>query len=233
MPTNSSRHRTGARQLSRGNSARPNFGGYPFAESEYRPAGIARIFWRADFDPHVLHIVAEPAERGASETVDLADIGGDVFVQPRAGQGEHVLIRFGGLHLRFDILSGTVLDGPVRPRIVLPDLSGIAPQLLTLRRLTMLVQGRQLPRSLRKAEKRGLRWAKMIQALDGVVAGGSQREIASALFGEKLVRAEWRGVSDHLRLKVQRLLREARKLAGGGYRAILSGDDGEVEANSR
>ena len=181
--------------------------------------------WRADFDPHVLHIVAEPAETGAADALCFATIPGDLFVKPGLGQSEHVLIRHGGLHPRIDILAGTVLDGPVRPRVVLPNLTGIAPQLLTLRRLSALALRRQLPSTLRQSEKRALRWAKMVQALDGMVAGGSQREIAVALFGEPIVRAEWRGASDHLRLKIQRLVREARRLASGGYRAILKGDD--------
>lgn len=131
------------------------------------------------------------------------------------------------MHLRADVVVGTVLDGPVRPRVVLPGVVGVAPQLRTLRRLCALVQRAELPPSLRPTERRASRWAKMIQALDGVVAGGSQREIAIAIFGADLVRSEWRGASDHLRLKVQRLVREARRLAGGGYRDILKGDDAE------
>ena len=59
-------------------------------------------------------------------------------------------------------------------------------------------------------EQRALRGAKMVQALDGAVAGGTQRDIASALYREKAVRAEWRGASVHLRLKVQRILRKGR-----------------------
>jgi hypothetical protein len=65
----------------------------------------------------------------------------------------------------------------------------------------------------------------MLRLLDGLDDGAGQRHIAGALFGPARVAAEWRGASDHLRLAVQRLGREARRLVSGGYRALLRGPD--------
>jgi len=60
-----------------------------------------------------------------------------------------------------------------------------------------------------------------LQAHDAVQAGASHREIAAALFGEKVVKEDWFGRSDYLRLRVQRLVRTADKLVYGGYRDLL------------
>jgi hypothetical protein len=169
---------------------------------------------------------AEPSDRiDGPVAVDFSTIGGDLFVQPRQEGGERVLLRHGGLHLRLDLLEGTVLDGPIRPKVVLPGFWGISAQLLTLKRLGILARRGTLPNTLQPREKRASRWGRMLQALDGAVAGATHREIASTIFGADLVRSEWRGASDHLRLKVQRLLREARRLAGGGYHALLRGEE--------
>jgi len=200
-------------------------GGYLFAEHRNLPVGAARIFFRAEVDPHVVLMEAEPALADDPVAVDFGAIGGDLFVQPTADGGERVLLRRDGLHLRVDLTAGTVLEGPVRPRVVLPGLWGIGPQLLTLKRLGVLARGSKLPPSLKPREKRAGRWARMLQALDGVISGGSHRDIAVAIFGTETVQSDWRGASDHLRLKVQRLVREARRLANGGFRAILKGDD--------
>jgi hypothetical protein len=168
---------------------------------------------------------AEPAKADDPVAVDFTTLGGDLFVQQRADGGERVLLRHEGVHLRVDLAVGTVLDGPVRPKVVLPGLWGISAQLLTLKRLGILARHGRLPTTLQPQERRAGRWARMLQALDGVVAGATHREIANTIFGADVVRAEWRGASDHLRLKVQRLVREARRLAGGGYRDLLRGED--------
>ena len=60
-----------------------------------------------------------------------------------------------------------------------------------------------------------------LQAYDAVQAGASHRDIALALFGEKVVKEDWYGRSDYLRLRVQRLVRMADKLVNGGYRDLL------------
>jgi hypothetical protein len=62
---------------------------------------------------------------------------------------------------------------------------------------------------------------KALQAFDAMQAGASHRHIAAALFGESIVRDDWSGRSDYLRLRVQRLLRFAERLVKGGYRDLL------------
>lgn len=59
-----------------------------------------------------------------------------------------------------------------------------------------------------------------LQALDGTLAGASQRGVAEVLFGIAAVAERWHDDSD-LRAQVRRLIRRGRTLMGGGYRRLL------------
>jgi hypothetical protein len=59
-----------------------------------------------------------------------------------------------------------------------------------------------------------------LQALDGVLAGASQREIAAVLFGSEVVTERWHSDGE-LRARVRYLIRRASALMNGGYRRLL------------
>jgi hypothetical protein len=59
-----------------------------------------------------------------------------------------------------------------------------------------------------------------LQALDGVLAGASQREIAVVLFGSEVVTEKWHSDGE-LRARVRYLIRRASALMNGGYRRLL------------
>jgi hypothetical protein len=61
----------------------------------------------------------------------------------------------------------------------------------------------------------------VLQALDGFLAGASQREIAEALFGVSQVRRDWRDAGGHMRDRVRRAIRRGRTLMTGGYLSLL------------
>ncbi|MGV6876466.1 DUF2285 domain-containing protein [Pseudochelatococcus sp. B33] len=70
-----------------------------------------------------------------------------------------------------------------------------------------------------------------IQALDGHLAGASERDIAFVLFGESIVKDKWHGDSE-LRAKVRYLIRRGRTLMNGGYRRLLWGATARRTGNS-
>ena len=72
----------------------------------------------------------------------------------------------------------------------------------------------------------------MLRAHDLRTQGASQREIAGELFGPDVV-AEWRTRSDFLRLRIQRLLRDANAMISGGYLDLLRGSRGMSSDASR
>ena len=59
-----------------------------------------------------------------------------------------------------------------------------------------------------------------LQALDGTLAGASQRGVAEVLFGITTVAERWYEDSD-LRAQVRRLIRRGHTLMGGEYRRLL------------
>lgn len=59
-----------------------------------------------------------------------------------------------------------------------------------------------------------------LQALDGTLAGASQRGVAEVLFGITAVAERWYEDSD-LRAQVRRLIRRGQTLMGGGYHRLL------------
>jgi hypothetical protein len=62
-----------------------------------------------------------------------------------------------------------------------------------------------------------------LQALDGVRAGATQREIAEALFGVAEVESRW-SADGELRAYVRHLIRRGRTYSNGGYRKLLGSD---------
>ena len=59
-----------------------------------------------------------------------------------------------------------------------------------------------------------------LQALDGTLAGASQRDVAEVLFGIAAVTERWYDDGD-LRAQVRRLIRRGQTLMGGGYHHLL------------
>jgi len=129
--------------------------------------------------------------------------------------------------IRIDIEQGSLACG--RPVLLRYAMQGFVGQrtearLLALRRLAGLLRtGRFLP-TLFPAERRVERLIEVLRVADALSAGASQREIAAVLFGSERISSDWRTVSDSLRSRVRRLVREARRMVDGGYRGVMRGD---------
>lgn len=192
-----------------------------FAEAPIRPVTDACIFWRADWDTSVLAVETLPVQRGDGDAFDIRRFDRLATVLRCPDGHEHLLLSDGVHHLQMEVTAGSLLDGPVRLRYELSGFKYIEAKALTLRRLLLLCRLGRFPNGLFPPERRARRWAMALQAHDAVQAGASHREIAAALFGEKVVKEDWCGRSDYLRLRVQRLVRTADKLVNGGHRDLL------------
>jgi len=72
---------------------------------------------------------------------------------------------------------------------------------------------------------------RVLQALDGILAGASQREVAEVLFDPSIVAERWSEGGD-LRAQVRRLVRRGKTLMRGGYRRLLHpGTPGKVRSH--
>lgn len=119
--------------------------------------------------------------------------------------------------VRIDIEHGSLTAGfPVVLRYLIHGLASAEPKLLPLRRLIDLLRHRRFSRRLFPQDARAVRHILTLRVHDALTAGASQREIALELFGEAdATRA------DSIRSRVRRLVREARRMAAGGYRSLM------------
>lgn len=190
-------------------------GGFIFAEDPARPAAQALAFWQSDANPHVVAMRAEPSRDG----IDVLALDGNIAVLFEPG-AERLLIPAGPGHLRIDVVGGTIFSGPIRPLFTVDGADGMAPQLLTLRRFAGLVRGAPC-RRLWPPLRRAARLEAMLRAYDAHTAGASHRDIAGLLYGRAGADERWSDGSRFMRLRIQRVLRSARRMIDGGYRTLL------------
>ncbi len=196
-------------------------GACAFEEDPARPASEARILWDRRLDPSVLVAEAIPTRPYDAEAFDLYGqrVPTTVILDP--GGGEEVLIGRGAWSILMSIVRGTLHEGPVRLVYALSGLTALDAPVLTLRRLLALHRDGRFSPALYPALTRGRRWAMLIRTLDALAVDPGQRAVATALYGNSLVVAEWTGRSDFLRSRVRRLIRQALGLAAGGYLELL------------
>ncbi len=103
------------------------------------------------------------------------------------------------------------LDGPARRQVE------------TWRRLASLRVRRSSPGRKRKPRQQVLRFRESLMALDGRLAGASDREIATRLYGQETVAESWRTADDSLRARTRRRIARGLHLMNGGYRQLLQG----------
>ena len=131
------------------------------------------------------------------------------------GEGaEHLLFQACGRSLRLDVVSGTVLAGPVtlEPQMVIARLDS---QIATIRALAALLSNQPVPAV---ADARLPRLVLALRALDARREGASLREIARGIFGE----TDWPGDGDHIKSRARRLVRLSEMLLRAGPRGVLA-----------
>ena len=137
--------------------------------------------------------------------------------------GEHWLWSDGVRSIRLDIVDGTLRNGPVvLDFLVCGGVVGVSPQAPALRRLISLARERRIVRKLFEAERRAPRWALILRVHDALVAGASQRDIATMMLGLDCP-ARWRIEVPSVRARVQRLVSAARVAARTDPLAWLRG----------
>lgn len=179
------------------------------------------LFWHPDVDPSVVRVQAEQVSQTSVGVFDLSRFADtvDLLRDPQGHEWLLVSDRFGQVQL--EITEGSLLAGPVTLHFEVTGFRQLGAKLRTLTRLEALHRIGRFPKSLFPVETGAKKWARALQAYDGMVAGASQREIAVALLGEAYVREEWNGRSDFLRARIQRILQFGRSMVDGGYRKIL------------
>ena len=181
----------------------------------------ARPMWRADVHPYVLAADA-CSSTARSDAFDLETLR-QLATILEDEHGEHLLLSDGLQTVRLDVRRGSFAGGPVCLRYRLWGFASAEPPLLTLRRFLALCGSGRFARSLHVRDARGRRWVLMLRAADALACGADQREIARVLLSRSVAEPAWRTRDPSIRSQVQRLVRSARQMAGGGYRRLLGG----------
>ena len=133
----------------------------------------------------------------------------------------HVLFAERGrqLHLAVEIdpTAGAALMTPA-----LAPMQLTVKRTLALRRLSDLAEHGELRQHLYPAEARAPRFARILQALDGALAGARHRDIAASLFGERRVNQDWASPDNHLRDHVRRAVAQGRTMMADGFVRLLA-----------
>jgi hypothetical protein len=179
------------------------------------------LLWHARLDPAVLEVEARPTPSYEPDAFDLGRFEAFAIVAKGIAGKEHIALSDGYRRIRIDVVSGTLLEGPVILTHCLTGLIGLTPKLLALRRLSALTKTLRFGASLFPVAPRTAGIVAALQVFDGLAAGASYRDIAVSLYGEDRAAAEWNGASDSMRSRVRRLVRLAHDLAAGGWQRLL------------
>jgi hypothetical protein len=211
------------RAAAAGRSTIRSCGGFTFAERPEVAAPDARIIWHAHRDPGTLSVAADPTAPGDPDGIDPARLDRWLTVVSDAAGAQHVVLSDGLHHIRLDVEAGGFVRGvPVALHYHLSGRATAVPRLLTLRRWLHLCRHRRFSPSLFPADPVVQRGILQLRVRDALDAGASQREIATALFGETRTVLDWTHRSESLRSRVRRLVAEAKAMTRGRYRLLMT-----------
>lgn len=191
-------------------------GGCDFPVDPTQAPTEARVIWLPQDDTSAIVLGAPPniLSAGADQppTIDAAisvDADGETYLVFDLGNGQRV-----GLVQP----SSTPSAEPLGAFIPL-GLEGFD-RLESVGRLLAALHGRAIPPDTRLTRQQRVRLGRMLQAFDGHRAGATQQEIAQVIFRiDPLDRDDWQASS--ARHAIKTLLRDARAMIAGGYRALL------------
>lgn len=167
--------------------------------------------WRADVDARVLLVAASAT--AAPDATNIRHF--DPRILPDA-DGEHVRFIVHGEVFRLDVVSGTIMSGPVRLTYLLAQDGRLARQMDTIRRLEQGLSGIE-PGQV-EGTARIIRSAIALRARDARASGASLRDIATKLLGA----GEWPGPGEYRKSAIRRLVSMGERLVRQGPLPILT-----------
>ncbi|MEY9437315.1 hypothetical protein ABIF14_004406 [Bradyrhizobium elkanii] len=188
------------------------------------PALAARdapVLWHARALKRVARLKAFPPREGDEGPPNvLADFKVERHAVIDADGRPLVLLKGRGVHVAVELHDLPVMTRRFRPVFELERLSELAAQTELLKRLQRFMVKETAPpeTSFLGADER-LRQA--LLALDESLNGKTYRQIATAIFGAKMVADEWQGPSQFLKDRTRRLVAKGTELMRGGYRDLL------------
>ena len=193
--------------------------GLCFPEDHSRAYTNAAVFWRPEYDPSIIPVAAVPAEISSPDALDFRDLKFAVRIL-KTPEGEHVQLSNGFHSIQINVISGTVLDGPVRLAYILSGQETLNARRVPVERLIALKKQKRFPAKMFTEDSRASRWLLALKAIDMERSGMSQPDIA-AHFYPGTEHADF--VTNWRRSRLRRLLDTGHEMiSGGGYLKILA-----------
>ncbi|WP_077145980.1 transcriptional regulator domain-containing protein [Sphingopyxis sp. KK2] len=177
-------------------------------------ASEAKPIWSPLTDPYVLDSRIAGFRPPPGDQFDIRTLAPFVSVEIADEAVEHWLLTNGKWSIRIDLHDGTLLGGPLLLDHRLQGLSSIEPKLAALKRLVALTRNGDIPVGLAPREVRAARWILELRTGDALAVGASQQDMARTFFGNSVTPNRWRLDSSSYRLRVQRLVKAARRHLG-------------------
>ncbi|MGY3534563.1 hypothetical protein ACVISU_007331 [Bradyrhizobium sp. USDA 4452] len=181
----------------------------------------APVFWHARALKRAVRLRALPPREGDKEPPNLlADFRVERHAVIDADGRVLVVLKGRGVHVAVQLHDLRVLTRRFRPAFELERLSDLADQTELLKRLQrFMVSGTAPPETSVFGGDERLRQA--LLALDESLNGKTYRQIATTIFGAKMVAEDWQGPSQFLKDRTRRLVAKGTELMKGGYRDLL------------
>lgn len=195
-------------------------GGFFFAEAPSQGGAAARVVWDPMQFPQLTGLMALEVGRVPGAGIfTMSGLSVERLIVRHAGF-QIALLTQSRLALQLNV-HGADLAAPVH---LFADVASPArsERALVLAAINDLQTCGRFRSASFPAEPRGARLRKVLQALDGSLAGASQRDIAMEIFGPHRVAEAWRDPRSHLRDAVRRAISRGRMLMMGGYRQFVS-----------
>lgn len=177
---------------------------------------VAHVFWLAQDDTSAIILAEAPPILGAD-----ADPSPTLDSSVSVRDGAETILRYGlsaGQSVQLVRESEFPADAAVAALVPL-GIEGFD-RLESIYRLLAALHGRAVPPDTRLTKQQRARQRRMLQCIDGYRDGATQQEIAQVIFRmEPLERDDWQASS--ARHAIKSLLRDARAMIAGGYRALL------------
>lgn len=173
------------------------------------------VYWQPEIDPGTVILTAKtPVMR--LDPISLPEI--DETATHRDPEGLSLRIGDNAEQVRLLLIDDARPDVPLAALVPLDETC--LDRIEALTRLSRFLRGHPLVADPRLTAQRRRRLRRMLQAIDGHIAGATYREIANTIYGTSRVAADpWK--TSALRDSTIALVRDGRAMINGGYRRLL------------
>jgi len=189
-------------------------------EDPAEPFPIARPVWTSERHDWVVTAQAHRAGDQDRDVLDLARLGR--FAKSIDDEGvARLLLSDGYRSIRLDISGAPPASGRLALSYSIYGIRRLLKPLTVLGRLRSLAMTGRFAQSLYPSAQRSRRLVLLLRAFDALEAGATHADLAYMLLAGNFERESWRIRSPSLRSRAQRLAREARRMAAGGFWTLL------------